>query len=128
MEAEAVLATAVVPGIGNGTGSGTGRRRRIHGWQRHHSADNRQPDVPPEYSEDARKAKLTGYVMLNIVVTSKGTVTDVQVARSLGMGLDEKAMEAVQKWLFKPGLNKGVPVNVRAQVKVTFTLLLMRHR
>jgi TonB family protein len=39
------------------------------------------------------------------------------------MGLDEKAIEAVQRWLFKPGTSKGVPVNVRAQVKVTFTLL-----
>ena len=80
-----------------------------------------QPE--PEYSDDARKAHLQGFVMLSIVVNTSGKATNIDVIKSLGMGLDEKAIEAVQRWVFKPGTSKGVPVNVRAQVKVTFTLL-----
>jgi TonB family protein len=57
------------------------------------------------------------------VVNQSGKATDIKVVKSLGDGLDEKAIEAVQKWLFKPGLVKGIPVAVRAEVKVSFTLL-----
>ena len=79
--------------------------------------------VDPEYSEEARKAKYSGSVMLSIVVGTDGLASDVQVVKSLGMGLDEKAIEAVKKWRFKPGLNKGVPVRVKAQIEVNFRLL-----
>ena len=79
--------------------------------------------VDPEYSEEARKAKYSGSVMLSIVVNTDGKAEQIKVVKSLGMGLDEKAIEAVQKWRFLPGKNKGVPVAVRAQIEVNFRLL-----
>ena len=79
--------------------------------------------VDPEYSEEARKAKYSGAVMLSIVVDAEGRAKDIHVVKSLGMGLDEKAMEAVEKWKFKPGMKGGEPVNVRAQIEVNFRLL-----
>ncbi|MGO9239510.1 MAG: energy transducer TonB [Bryobacteraceae bacterium] len=77
----------------------------------------------PEYSEVARKAKFQGTVMLSVVVGVDGKARDVRVVRSLGMGLDEKAIEAVQKWRWKPGFKDGKPVPVRANVEVNFRLL-----
>jgi TonB family protein len=79
--------------------------------------------VEPEYSEEARAAKYQGSVLLSVVVGPDGRADDLKVIRSLGMGLDEKAMEAVRKWQFRPGLNAGVPVKVRAQIEVNFRLL-----
>ena len=79
--------------------------------------------VDPEYSEEARKVKLSGSVLLAIVVDTEGRARDIHVSRSLGMGLDEKAIEAVEKWRFKPGLRNGLPVNVRATIEVNFRLL-----
>jgi TonB family protein len=77
----------------------------------------------PEYSEEARKAKFQGTVMLAIVVDTDGKAKEIRVLRPLGMGLDEKAVEAVQKWRFKPGQKDGHPVPVRANVEVSFRLL-----
>jgi TonB family protein len=79
--------------------------------------------VEPEYSEEARKAKFQGTVLLAIVVDETGKTTNVRVIRSLGMGLDEKAMEAVMKWRFRPGYKDGKPVPVMANVEVNFRLL-----
>ena len=79
--------------------------------------------VEPEYSEDARKAKFQGTVILQIVVDVDGRTRDVRVLRPLGMGLDEKAIEAVQKWRFRPGYKDGKPVPVIANVEVNFRLL-----
>jgi TonB family protein len=77
----------------------------------------------PEYSEEARKAKYQGTVILNVEVDSTGRVTDARVVHSLGLGLDEKAMEAVRKWRFKPGEKDGQPVTMHAEVEVNFRLL-----
>lgn len=79
--------------------------------------------VEPEYSEEARKAKFQGAVRLAIIVDEVGRTVDVKVVRPLGMGLDEKAMEAVRKWRFRPGLKNGRPIPVEAQIVVTFQLL-----
>ncbi len=79
--------------------------------------------VDPEYSEEARKAKYSGTVVLSIVVDKEGRAQNIHVVKSLGMGLDEKAMEAVAKWKFKPGLKGGLAVNVRASIEVNFRLL-----
>jgi protein TonB len=79
--------------------------------------------VDPEYSEEARKAKYSGTVLLSVIVDTEGNARDIRVAKSLGMGLDEKAVEAVMQWRFKPGLKGGQPVNVRAQIEVNFRLL-----
>jgi protein TonB len=79
--------------------------------------------VEPEYSEEARKAKFQGTVLLAIVVTEDGRTSNVRVLRPLGMGLDEKAVEAVMKWRFKPGYKDGHAVPVQANVEVNFRLL-----
>jgi TonB family protein len=79
--------------------------------------------VDPGYSEEARKAKYGGVVMLSVVVDSEGRARDIHVVKSLGMGLDDKAIEAVQKWKFRPGTKDGKPVNVRATIEVNFRLL-----
>jgi TonB family protein len=79
--------------------------------------------VDPEYSEEARSAKLSGSVLLSIIVDTEGHARDIRVTRSLGMGLDENAVEAVEKWKFKPGVKDGAPVNTRAMVEVNFRLL-----
>jgi TonB family protein len=78
--------------------------------------------VQPEYSEEARKSRLEGTVMLYIVVGADGKPRDLKVLHSLGMGLDEKAIAAVSRWLFKPGEKDGQPVNVFAQIEVNFRL------
>ena len=79
--------------------------------------------VEPEYSEEARKAKYQGTVLLYIQVDPSGKATNIKVVRSLGLGLDEKAMEAVKKWKFKPGYKDGKPVTVEATIEVNFRLL-----
>lgn len=79
--------------------------------------------VDPEYSDEARKAKYTGMVVLYVEIDTTGHATNIQVQRSLGMGLDEKAVEAVKKWLFVPGKLNGKPVKVPVTVEVTFRLL-----
>jgi TonB family protein len=77
----------------------------------------------PEYSEEARKAKYQGTVVLYIEVDPSGRAVNPRVLRSLGLGLDEKAMEAVKQWKFKPGYRDGKPVTVAAQIEVNFRLL-----
>ena len=78
--------------------------------------------VDPQYTEEARNAKYSGSVMLSVVINTEGKADNIQIVKSLGMGLDEKAIEAVQQWRFRPGTNQGVPVNVRAQIEVNFRL------
>jgi protein TonB len=56
-------------------------------------------------------------------VLPDGKASDIKVVRSLGLGLDEKAIEAVEKWKFKPGMKNGVPVAVMATIEVNFRLL-----
>jgi TonB family protein len=79
--------------------------------------------VDPEYSEEARKAKFQGTVVLSIVIDEHGIPMNFKVIRPLGLGLDEKAIEAVQKWRFRPALKDGRPVAVQASVQVDFRLL-----
>lgn len=77
----------------------------------------------PEYSEEARKAKYQGTVLLSIEVSPSGAASNIKVVRSLGLGLDEKAIEAVKQWKFKPGYKDGKPVTVAATIEVNFRLL-----
>jgi len=79
--------------------------------------------VEPEYSEEARKAKFQGTVVLYVVVDEKGMPRDLKVVRALGLGLDEKAIEAVKKWRFRPGYLNGKAVAVAATIEVNFRLL-----
>jgi periplasmic protein TonB len=77
----------------------------------------------PEYSEEARKAKYQGTVTLYVEVAPNGKAQNIKVLHSLGLGLDEKAIEAVKQWVFKPGLKDGKPVTVAASIEVNFRLL-----
>jgi TonB family protein len=79
--------------------------------------------VEPEYSEEARKAKYQGTVVLYVVVDERGLPRDLRIVRALGLGLDEKAVDAVKQWRFRPGYLNGKPVPVAATVEVNFRLL-----
>jgi TonB family protein len=76
----------------------------------------------PEYSAEARAAKWQGAVLLQVVIDENGVPQDIKIVRPLGMGLDQKAIEAVQKWRFKPGLKDGQPVPVSANMEINFRL------
>lgn len=79
--------------------------------------------VEPDYTPEAAKAKLTGAVMLQLVVDSEGHPRDIHVLRRVGLGLDEAAVAAVSLWRFRPGTREGDPANVRVTVSVNFVLL-----
>jgi TonB family protein len=79
--------------------------------------------VEPKYSDEARAARLAGKVMMKVVIGTDGKAHDIQVLHSLGLGLDEKAIEAVSQWQFEPGTKGGEPVRVFAQIEVNFRLL-----
>ncbi len=79
--------------------------------------------IEPAYSEEARVAKFQGTVLLKVVIDVDGLAKNIEVVRSLGLGLDEKAAEAVTAWKFQPGKSGGVPVPVQAQIEVNFRLL-----
>jgi protein TonB len=79
--------------------------------------------VEPEYSEEARVAGLEGNVELRVEIDAAGRVTNVQVTRSLGMGLDEQAMESAKEWLFKPAVKDGHPIASSSAIRMNFRLL-----
>jgi protein TonB len=110
------------PGVGPGHGGGFGGGVfRVGGGI---SAPRVIEDPKPEYSDEARKAKFEGTVVLWLIVDSNGKPRDVKVVRSLGMGLDEKAVEAVRLWKFRPAMKDGsTPVAVEVNVEVNFHLL-----
>jgi protein TonB len=76
--------------------------------------------VPPEYSPEARKAKTEGIVLINLIVDEQGLPQNVHVVRGLPNGLNEKAIEAVQQYRFKPATENGRPVSVELNVEVNF--------
>ncbi len=78
--------------------------------------------VEPQYSEEARKARYQGTVILEAIVRKDGTVDILHVVRSLGFGLDENAIQALKQWRFRPGLKNGVPVDVALNIEVNFNL------
>jgi periplasmic protein TonB len=109
------------PGYGPGSGGNMGGGAyRIGGGVSPPSVIQK---VEPEYSEEARKAKFQGTVILFVVVDEKGNPRDLKVIRPLGLGLDQKAIEAVEKWKFRPGMKDGKPVAVQATIEVNFRLL-----
>jgi TonB family protein len=114
-------------GPGNGDGYGPGSGGGIGGGAYRIGGEVSAPvlvnKVEPEYSEEARKAKYSGEVLLSIVVDANGLPRDIKVVRPLGLGLDEKAIEAVMKWRFRAGMKGGRPVATQAQVVVNFRLL-----
>jgi TonB family protein len=109
------------PGVGPGGGGGFGGNVYKIGGGVSAPVPTYKPE--PEYSEEARKAKWQGAVLLELVVDADGVPQNIRVIRSLGLGLDQKAIEAVQKWRFKPGQKDGKPVPVSANIEVNFRLL-----
>lgn len=77
---------------------------------------------PAEYGEEARQAKYQGTCILGVIVGSDGRPRHISVVRSIGKGLDQKAIEAVQKWEFQPGTKDGKPVAVHVDIEVKFQL------
>ena len=116
------------PGIGdgNGPGLGVGTGGNTGGSAMHLGAGMIAPTiisrVEPEFSPEARKAKYQGTVVLSVVVGTDGRAHDIRVARGLGMGLDQQAIDAVQKWRFSPAKSDNHPVPVYATIEVQFRL------
>ena len=114
-------------GSGRGPGYGPGSGGNMGGGAYRIGGGVSPPSVilkvEPEYSEEARKAKFQGTVILFVVVDEKGNPRELKVIRPLGLGLDQKAIEAVEKWKFRPGMKDGKPVAVQATIEVNFRLL-----
>ena len=108
------------PGVGPGYGGGIGGGIYRPGGGV--SAPELIYGPDPEYSEEARKAKYQGTLVLWLVVGTDGRARDIRVLRSLGMGLDEKAIAAVRVWKFEPGRRNGAAVAVQVNVEVNFHL------
>jgi periplasmic protein TonB len=108
------------PGVGPGRGGGIGGGVfRVGGGV---SAPRALSTPDPEYSDEARKARYQGTVVLWLIVDQNGHPQNVRVSRSLGMGLDQKALEAVRQWKFEPARKDGRPVAVQINVEVNFKL------
>ena len=98
-----------------------------HGWAQEATTSSASAPVlvkqmNPSYSEQARAAKISGDVLVQLVVDANGNPTDVRVKRGLGYGLDEKAVEAVQGYKFRPAVRDGVPVPTKLFVNVNFKI------
>jgi TonB family protein len=104
------------PGSGGGTGGGV---YHVGGGV---SAPTVIYSVDPEYSDEARRAKYTGIVMVSLIVDPQGMPQHVHVVRQLGMGLDEKAVEAVRQYKFKPAMYQGKAVPVEVNIEVNFQI------
>jgi TonB family protein len=107
-------------GLGAGMGGGTG------GGVYQPGAGIDPPtlvkEVRPIYTDEARRQRIQGDVILEIVVRSDGSVGSIRVRRSLGGGLDQRAIEAVRQWRFNPARRHGTPVDVAVEVAVEFKL------
>ena len=113
-------------GSGNGSGLGPGSGGNTGGGPRRIGGGVSAPQVlyapEPEFSEEARKAKVAGNVLVNIWVDTNGNPSHVHVIRGVGMGLDEKAVEAVKLYKFKPAMENGKPVLVELNIEVNFQI------
>jgi TonB family protein len=114
-------------GPGDGIGYGPGSERGVGGSVYRPGVGgvtNPIPIVTPEaeFSDEARRNKYQGICMISIIVDARGYPQDPRILRALGMGLDEKAIEAVQRYRFKPALKDGKPVASIITVAVNFRL------
>ena len=115
-------------GIGDGTGPGIGDQRGpglgnfAERW-RGVTAPVVIHRVEPDYPDEARKARFQGSVMVYVEVDEQGRVRGIRVEKPAGLGLDEKAIEAVKQWRFRPATRDGRPVAVPARIDVSFHLL-----
>ena len=113
-------------GSGDGAGIGPGSGHGMGGGVYRPGGGISAPVVlyspEPQFSEEARKAKVAGNVLVYLQVDPEGKPTHVRVLRGIGMGLDEKALEAVRQYKFKPALKNGEPVTVEMNVEVNFQI------
>lgn len=111
-------------GSGDGSGIGPGSGGNAGGGVMHSGGSVSAPvplyEVDAEFSEEARRAKFSGNVEIYLVVDEHGNPTHIRVTRGVGMGLDEKAIEAVRQYKFKPGMLNGKPVKVDMNIEVDF--------
>jgi periplasmic protein TonB len=110
-------------GSGNGNGYGPGSGGNAGGGVYQVGGGISAPSVihsvEAEFSDEARRAKYQGVCMVSLIVDAQGNPQDIHVARALGMGLDEKAIEAIRQYKFKPALKDGktaVPVMITIEV------------
>ncbi len=111
-------------GNGNGYGPGTGGNT---GGGVYHIGGGVSAPIPiftpeAEFSDEARRAKYQGVCLISLIVDAQGNPQNPRVVRPLGMGLDEKALEAVRKYKFKPAMKGGTPVPVMMSIEVNFRL------
>ena len=114
----------VGPGVGEGVGPGEGGGYgggvyRVGGGV---SAPVVIFRVEPQYSEEARKAKYQGTVIISAIVRKDGGLDILKIVRGIGLGLDENAVEALRQWKFRPGMKNGLPVDVYLNVEVNYSL------
>ena len=109
------------PGYGPGEGGGVGGG--IRGGRGSITNAVVLKSIEPEYTDDARKAKIQGTVAILIDIDTNGRPANPRVRSGLGFGLDDRAMEAVLKWRFRPYLQNGVPISGPAVIEVRFRLL-----
>jgi protein TonB len=109
-------------GIGSGPGSGGGYGGGVMSVGGGVSAPVVIHTVEPEFTPEARSANLQGSVAIQLIVDSQGNPQNVHLVRHLGMGLDEKAIEAVKQYKFKPAMYEGRPVAVQLVIDVAFHL------
>ena len=113
-------------GAGNGSGIGPGSGGNTGGGVFHIGGGVSKPVVlfapEPEFSEEARKAKFSGNVEVYLWVDETGSPSHIRVVRGVGMGLDEKAIEAVRQYKFKPAMKDGKPVKVDLYIDVNFQI------
>jgi protein TonB len=114
-------------GSGNGNGLGPGSGGNTGGGFFHIGGGVTKPQIiyepDAEFSEEARKAKFSGDVEVYLIVDAQGNPSHIRVARGVGMGLDEKAIEAVRQYKFKPAMKDGKPVPVDLYIEVNFQIL-----
>ncbi len=113
-------------GSGNGNGFGPGSGGNTGGGVYHIGGGVSAP-VPiftpeAEFSDEARRAKYQGVCLISLIVDAQGNPQNPRVVRPLGMGLDEKALEAVRKYKFKPAMKGNTPVPVMMSIEVNFRL------
>ena len=114
-------------GPGEGPGAGPGRDGGIASAQSGFQGSLTDPvllwKAEPEYSDEARKAKLQGSVIMRVEIDARGQAQNISVTQGLGLGLDDRAIEAVRKWKFRAATRNGKPVPTNALIYVTFRLL-----
>jgi protein TonB len=79
--------------------------------------------VEPDYTDEAKESGIEGRIVLRVMIASDGNPSDIAVVRPLGYGLDEKAVEALRQWVFRPATKDGKPVDFEASVEMNFRLL-----